>query len=101
MQRREHRNGSGLASLSTLIVTNVTKVVGLGLAVNEGLQPGPADHTVIGFAAICVLGVQVVENVLLEAIARFFGRPGAGDDAGEVRNLPQRELDDPGSTREP
>lgn len=67
----------------TLAVTNLTKLVGLGLAINEAALRTSPRNSVIILCAICVLGVQVVENVLMRTVDRLFGngsnqRPDAG-----------------------
>lgn len=57
---------------SALIVTNATKMVGLGLGVYEAtVRDG--RYSVMLFCTVCVLGAQVVENIMLKAIDRFFG----------------------------
>jgi hypothetical protein len=57
---------------SNLLLTNGAKAVGLYLAVHEATHR-PADHAVLAFCAVCVLGAQVIEEVLLRVIDRFFG----------------------------
>lgn len=61
----------------TLAITNVTKLVGLGLAINEAALRETPRNAVIVLCAICVLGVQVVENVLLRTVDRLFGGDGS------------------------
>lgn len=61
---------------STLVITNVTKLVGLGIAINEMVLRTDARNSVIAFCAVCVLGVQVAENVVLKFIERLFDTGG-------------------------
>jgi hypothetical protein len=51
----------------------MTKVTGLALAVNELAIREDARNGAIALCAICVLGAQVVEDVALRTIDRFFG----------------------------
>lgn len=68
------RRATGTAARgSALLLTNVTKVVGLGLAINELAIREDARNSAIALCAICVLGAQVVEDVALRIIDRFFG----------------------------
>lgn len=59
---------------SALLLTNVTKLVGLGLAVNEGFFEPQPRNGVIALCALFVLGTQVAENVLLRFIERLFSK---------------------------
>lgn len=71
----EHKRATGAAARgSALLITNATKLVGLGLAINEAAIRTNARDSVIALAAICVLGAQVVEDVLLKLIDRIFGQ---------------------------
>ena len=60
------------ARSSTLVLTNVTKLVGLGIAINEMVLRTDARNSVIAFCAVCVLGAQFAENVVLKFIDRLF-----------------------------
>ena len=68
-----HRRATGTAARSTLLITHTTKVVGLALAINELAVREDARNSAIALCAICVLGAQVVEDVALRIIDRFFG----------------------------
>lgn len=57
----------------TLIVTNLIKLAGLVLAVDEVLvQPQPRA-LVLGVAAFMMAGAQFSEEAVLLALGRFFG----------------------------
>jgi hypothetical protein len=58
---------------STLLITNLTKLGGLAIAIHETLLRANARDSVMALAALLVLGAQVCENVLLRVIERFFG----------------------------
>jgi hypothetical protein len=73
-EQTSQRTGAGAARGSTLAITNLTKVAGIFLAVNEALGSTPADHGILAVAALFVLGAQVAENIILGAIDRFFGK---------------------------
>ena len=62
----------------TLAITNLSKIVGLGIGISQARHGRDANEMLILFAAICVLGVQVVENVLLRMVDRLFGANGSG-----------------------
>lgn len=49
------------------------RVAGIVIGTAEGL--GKGREWVMMFAAICVLGVDVVESILLRLIDRLFGGP--------------------------
>jgi hypothetical protein len=74
----DQQNGSAVdqARGGTLILANAAKLVGLGLGVNEAAIRDDARYSVMIFCVCCVLGAQVVENIILGAIERFFGGPG-------------------------
>lgn len=59
---------------STLVITNIAKIVGLGIAINEMVIRPNLRESVVAFCAICILGTQVVEDVVLHAIDRIFSR---------------------------
>ena len=59
---------------STLLITNLTKVTGIVIAVLEWAQPGPAQDSVLALCAVFVLGAEALEKVALEMIDRVFGQ---------------------------
>jgi hypothetical protein len=73
MTSRQRRATGTAARGSALLITNMTKVTGLALAVNELAIREDARNGAIALCAICVLGAQVVEDVALRTIDRFFG----------------------------
>jgi len=73
MTSSQRRATGAVAQRSTLFLTNVTKITGLALAFNELALRENARNSAIAFCAICVLGAQVVEDVALRIIDRFFG----------------------------
>ena len=58
----------------TLVLTNLTKVVGLAIGVKAGLLDSQHDTATMAFAAFLCTGAQVSERVLLALVDRFFGR---------------------------
>lgn len=76
------RRGSA-ARGSTLVVTNLAKLVGLGLAVNEAAVRPNARESVLAFCALCLVGTQAAENMALRTIDRLFERADAGQDDAE------------------
>lgn len=58
----------------TLLITNVTKVAGIAIAINEAMIRSEIRSGALAIAALMMLGAQVTENVILKAIDRFFGR---------------------------
>lgn len=81
--------GSGIqARWSTLALTNLTKLVGLGLAVNEAAIRANARDSVIGFCALCVLGAQVAENIILRVIDRVLASQGLGEEEPPAEDPP-------------
>lgn len=76
----ESKNGGkrqDVASRSTLLVTNVTKLAGLAVGLHQGFAATP-DPRVIALAAFMVAGGQIGENVLIAVIERFFGMKSGG-----------------------
>lgn len=71
-------NGAARHGWVTLAITNLTKLVGIALAINEAAVRENPRNSVIVLCAICVLGVQTVENVLLRMVDRLFGGNGSG-----------------------
>jgi hypothetical protein len=64
------RNGRA-GRVSTYIVTNGTKVVGLYLVLKE--QSGAGRDSVLIAGALLALGAQTAETIILAVIDRFFG----------------------------
>jgi hypothetical protein len=74
---------SGIAARgSTLLLTNLTKLTGVALAVNEAVLREAARDSVIALCALFVLGAQVAENAMLRIIDRLFGSLGSENDGG-------------------
>ena len=65
---------AGRLSRSTLLLTNVFKVAGLVVFLNEAVVRSEARTTVLGACILCMAGAQVSEGVLLAIIDRFMGR---------------------------
>jgi hypothetical protein len=65
--------GGQASRLSTLVVTNLTKLAGVAIALRAGFI-GEPDSRVIALALFMVAGGQFSETVLLAAIDRLFGR---------------------------
>lgn len=57
---------------STLVVSNLLKLVGAGVFVNEVVVTGQGRTPVLAVCALFVLGTQVAENALMRAIDRMF-----------------------------
>lgn len=74
-QATEPAKGGSLRG-STLWVTNVTKIVGLVLAVNEMLIRPETNSVRLAVCALLVAGAQVSETVLLSIIDRLTGKAG-------------------------
>jgi hypothetical protein len=55
----------------TLVITNLTKILGLIVAVNEILIRPSIRDSALAVAAAMMFGAQTVENVLLGAIDRM------------------------------
>lgn len=74
------QQGEGSRALRgfTLLLTNVTKVVGLVIAVNEALLRPSIRESAMALAGAMLFGAQTVENVLLGLIDRMFPRDGGG-----------------------
>lgn len=70
---RPARPAPGLRG-STLIITNFTKLVGLGIAINEMVVRTDARQSVVGYCALTLLGTQVAESILLRIIDRIFAK---------------------------
>lgn len=57
----------------TLALTNLTKLAGLVIAVNEALVRSQVRPTALAVAAFMMAGAQLSENAVLAALDRFFG----------------------------
>lgn len=62
---------------TTLIVTNVIKLAGLVVAINELVLRSDLRPLSAGIAVFMMAGAQVSESVLLAAIDRFLGKDSA------------------------
>lgn len=62
-----------LPRATAYVVTNGTKVVGLYLGIKEVARETVRESVLI-FAAVLAMGAQAVENIVIAAIDRFFGR---------------------------
>jgi hypothetical protein len=58
--------------VSTLLVTNATKLAGLYLAINELVIRDAARDTALAIAALMMLGAQTAEEVIGKFIDRMF-----------------------------
>jgi hypothetical protein len=76
---RQRTDSRSLATGSTLVITNLTKLAGVVLGLHEGLGTAP-DGRVIGLAALFAAGAQVSETVLLHLIDRVLGLPEPAED---------------------
>lgn len=74
ISQQDKKSGGGAARGSTLLLTNITKLAGLVIALHEALGKDHAQAVVLAVAATFVLGAQVAENVLIRAIDRFFDK---------------------------
>jgi hypothetical protein len=59
-----------------LLITNLTKVAGVVLAILEWARPGEAQDSVLAICAVFVVGAEALEKIALEAIDRLLGRSG-------------------------
>jgi hypothetical protein len=62
------------ATGSALLITNLTKVTGVVIAVLEWARPGEAQDSVLALCAVFVVGAEALERILLDAIDRVLGR---------------------------
>jgi hypothetical protein len=60
-----------------LLITNLTKVTGVVLAVLEWARPGEAQDSVLALCAVLVVGGEALERIMLDAIDRVLGRGGS------------------------
>lgn len=58
----------------TLVITNVTKLVGAAVVINETMIRSELRPSALAVASLMMLGAQVSEDMILKAIDRFFGR---------------------------
>jgi hypothetical protein len=56
----------------TQVTAGLTKLVGIGIGINEARRQN-SNEILIMFAALCVLGVDAMETILLRLIDRLFG----------------------------
>lgn len=66
------QQGEQTARGSTLLVSNLLKLVGAAVFVNEAVLTGRGRTSVLAVCALFVLGTQVAENALMRAIDRIF-----------------------------
>jgi hypothetical protein len=59
---------------STLIITNLTKIVGMVIAINEMVVRGTGRESVIAYCALTLIGAEAVEKVFIRAIDHVFMR---------------------------
>jgi hypothetical protein len=60
---------------STWAIANISKVVGLVIAVNEMIiRDGEIRQSVLAFCGLLVLGSQATEDLILHTIDRIFSR---------------------------
>ena len=64
----------------TLALTNLTKLGGLVIAINEALIRSDVRPTALAVAAFMMAGAQLSENVVMAALDRFFGAPPQKDE---------------------
>lgn len=57
----------------TLALTNLTKLAGLVIAINEALLRHQVRPIALAVASFMMAGAQVSENVIIAAIDRFVG----------------------------
>lgn len=62
-----------LGRRSTLAITNLTKLAGLGIGINETLVRPHRDALVVIFAAVLIAGAQATESLVLAVIDRVLG----------------------------
>jgi hypothetical protein len=71
--RSPQRAGSP-GRLSTVVVANIAKLIGLGIAVNEMVIRDELRQEVVAWCALALLGSQAAEELLLKVIDRIFAR---------------------------
>lgn len=71
----------------TLFLTNLIKLVGLAIAVNEALLQPETRPSVLALAAFMMAGAQISEDILMAFIDSFLGRRnGSGLEKRDGRN---------------
>ena len=75
-QRERNGVSESAARGSALLITNLTKMTGLVVAVLEWAQKGPAQDSVLLLCAAMIFGAETLERVAMQAIDRLFGRDG-------------------------
>ena len=73
------QKGRSLATGATLAITNLTKLAGLVIAVDQAFGVHPRT-TLIALAAFMMAGAQFSESVLINAIGRVLGSSHAPDE---------------------
>jgi hypothetical protein len=73
-QRENTESRKTWARGSTLLITNLTKVAGVVIAILEWSRPGEAQDSVLALCAVFVVGAEALEKMGLEALDRMFGR---------------------------
>lgn len=76
---KKRRSTAQVASRSALVISNLTKVAGLAVAIHAGFTTTP-DTRVLALAAFMMAGAQISETAVLSAIDRFLGKPPPKDD---------------------
>lgn len=79
--------GVGYERRLTLVVTNVVKLAGAGIAVDNALTT--KDALTYGVAALMIAGAQVFEEIVLGFLTRFFALP--SDVASKTSHAERRE----------
>lgn len=59
---------------TTIVVANLGKLIGFGIAINEMVIRAEARNSVIAFCALCVLGTQAAEDAFLRIIDKVFSQ---------------------------
>jgi hypothetical protein len=58
----------------TVWVTNITKIVGLGMGAGEAFLQDHPRREIVLLCVVFVVGAQAVENIILRGIDRLFDR---------------------------
>jgi len=72
VERQEDARPAPVLRGSTLVISNLIKLIGVGIALNEMVIRPDARDSVIAFCALCVLGTQAAEDIFLRVIDRIF-----------------------------
>lgn len=59
----------------TLVITNVTKLTGLYVAIHEAVLRPHHDPATLALAAFMMGGAQISEGIVMAALDKFFGTP--------------------------